>query len=69
MNGAIRKSFSRGGFRTRHALLAVVNIAAGAQEVQKRLAAVARGLEEPDEALLADCLDEYERVFRLAEPA
>ena len=32
-------------FRTRHALLAVVNIAAGAQEVQKRLATVARGLE------------------------
>lgn len=53
-------------FRTRHALLAVVNIAASAQEVQQRMATVTRGLDAADQELLADCIDEYERVHRLA---
>jgi len=54
-------------FRTRHALLAVANISAGALQIQQRMAVVGQSLDPGDQVLLADSLDEYDRVHRLAE--
>jgi Mg2+ and Co2+ transporter CorA len=54
-------------FRTRHSLLAVSNIAAASLEVYERVAGVARRLSEQDRALLADIVDQYRHVHRLAE--
>ncbi len=54
-------------FRTRHALLAVANVTATSAEVYGRMAAVARGLTDSDRLLLADNIDQFRRVNRLAE--
>ena len=54
-------------FRTRHALLAVSNIAATSLEIYDRMISVARGVTEQDRHLLADNLDQFRRAHRLAE--
>jgi magnesium transporter len=54
-------------FRTRHALLAVSNIAATSLEVYERMVMVARGVTEQDRALLADNIDQFRRAHRLAD--
>jgi magnesium transporter len=53
-------------FRTRHALLAVANVTATGLEVYERMASVARGITEADRQLLADNIDQFRRVNRLA---
>lgn len=54
-------------FRTRHALLAVSNMTAGAVEVYERLVRVARNLAEADRRLVRDNVDQLRRVHRLAD--
>jgi magnesium transporter len=54
-------------FRTRHALLAVANMSATGREVYERMARVARGITDPDRDLLADNIDQFRRVHRLAD--
>jgi magnesium transporter len=54
-------------FRTRHALLAVSNIAATSLEVYDRMISVAKGLTDQDRHLLADNIDQFRRAHRLAE--
>ncbi len=56
-------------FRTRHALLAVANVTATGLEVYERMASVARGITEADRQLLADNIDQFRRVNRLADRA
>ena len=54
-------------FRTRHALLAVSNIAATSLEIYDRMVLVARGITDQDRALLGDNIDQFRRAHRLAE--
>jgi Mg2+ and Co2+ transporter CorA len=54
-------------FRTRHALLAVSNIAATSLEIYERMVLVARGIADQDRTLLGDNLDQFRRAHRLAE--
>jgi magnesium transporter len=54
-------------FRTRHALLAVANMTATSVEIYERMARVAHGITDPDLHLLADNIDQFRRVNRLAE--
>jgi Mg2+ and Co2+ transporter CorA len=61
------ESFLDQMFRTRHGLLAVSNIAAASLEVYDRMTGVARQVSEGDRSLLADIVDQYRHVHRLAE--
>ena len=54
-------------FRTRHALLAVSNIAATSLKIYERMILVARGITDQDRALLGDNTDQFRRAHRLAE--
>ncbi|MGB7980154.1 MAG: CorA family divalent cation transporter [Candidatus Nanopelagicales bacterium] len=54
-------------FRTRHALLAVSNIAATSLEIYQRMVLVARGITDQDRTLLGDNIDQFRRAHRLAE--
>lgn len=54
-------------FRARHALLAVANMTEGGTIVYGRMLRVMRDLSEHDRELLADLVDQFERVHRLAE--
>ncbi len=54
-------------FRTRHALLAVSNIAATSLEVYDRMVSVAHGITDDDRNLLADNIDQFRRAHRLAD--
>jgi Mg2+ and Co2+ transporter CorA len=54
-------------FRTRHALLAVSNIAATSLEIYDRMVLVARGITDQDHTMLGDNIDQFRRAHRLAE--
>ena len=54
-------------FRTRHALLAVSNIAATSLAIYERMVLVARGITDQDHTLLGDNIDQFRRAHRLAE--
>jgi Mg2+ and Co2+ transporter CorA len=54
-------------FRARHGLLAVRTIAALTGEVYGRMATLARGVPDAAKPLIADLIDQYERVQRIAD--
>ena len=61
------EQFLDGMFRTRHALLAVANMAAGGLEIYERMVSVGRQFADADRGLLVDNIDQFRRVNRLAE--
>lgn len=54
-------------FRTRHGLLAVANVSATSGEIYERMVAVSRSVDDEGRALLADNMDQFRRVERLAD--
>ena len=54
-------------FQARHALLAVANMTEGGTVVYGRMLRVVRDLSEHDRTLIADTIDQLERVHRLAD--
>ncbi|MGB8022090.1 MAG: CorA family divalent cation transporter [Candidatus Nanopelagicales bacterium] len=53
-------------FRTRHALLAVANVSSTGGEVYERMTSSARGVADSERRHLADNIDQFRRVQRLA---
>lgn len=53
-------------FRTRHGFLAIANITGTSVEIFERMAAVCTWMDEQARALLADNIDQLQRVHRLA---
>ena len=54
-------------FRARHGLLAVRTMAALSAEIYGRMGALGRGLPEAAKPLLADLIDQFERIHRIAD--